>query len=924
MKKLFIVLISLFILTLGALFALPYLFKDRILNAVKKDLNRNLNAKVDFLDADISIFKHFPDLYFTLEKFSITETGENKDIPLALIDEFGLTIDVVKLLQGEKKIKSVHLQNPEFVISVDENGNANYDIFKSEEETATEDEESDLQLEIQTITVKNLRMRYEDRSMPMQLYIGGLNHKGNVKIDGDTYLLTGTSDADTLHFAFDGVTYLKNVKARIENEIALKDAFSRYEINKIKALINDLPLGLKGFVQLNKENIEMDIHFASEKNSLAGFMSLIPQAYMPELPQMDINGTAQLTGQIKGVQDDNNYPGYNIDFRIENGRIKGKDLPESIDRINLLASVKFDGGSNLDLMRIEIPRIAFSVADNPAEAYLYINHPVTDPLVKTGLKAERLALNKFKEALPMQSVKKLEGLLDADFDIKTRLSAMEKQQLDRVDARGYLHLKNFAFQTDSIPYPVSIPVAETRITPAALEIDKAVIKAGKSDFDIKGKITNYLTYAMGKDSVLTARIQSDSDLIDFNELSSAMNDEAETTSQEETQAPEIPDNLDIEIQARAGKLIYKDLNLTDISSQINVKDRKAALNTLVMKAFGGEMRLHGMYDTSGDQPFTNLKMVLDNMALDQTAQSLTYLQAYAPVLKQIKGLLNMDLGLEVALNQSLDPVLSTTNATGVFSSENIRPEKVEFFQKLSNTLKINELKNPKIDKAKAQFKIENGNLAIKPFDFKINRIASQLGGKVTLDKKLNLTWDMEIPVEMFGNRAQQWLQNFQGQIGKWGIPLNEIKTVFITLQITGTIENPVIKPVFKKGTGKEGLVQTVKETVTRAVDEKIEETKAQAEAKANELIKQAEAQGDALIEQARQAAERLKAEARKQGDKLIAEAKNPVAKFAAKKTAQKLMQQAEKKGNQLIEKARREKQKLIEQARQKAAKISKD
>jgi vacuolar-type H+-ATPase subunit H len=355
-----------------------------------------------------------------------------------------------------------------------------------------------------------------------------------------------------------------------------------------------------------------------------------------------------------------------------------------------------------------------------------------------------------------------------------------------------------------------------------------------------------------------------------------------------------------------------------------LKEGKAELNTLVMKAFGGEMRLKGLYDSSGENPFTNLKLILDNMVLDQTARSLTYLKTYAPILKQIKGVLNMDFGLGVQLDQTLNPILSTTDASGIFSTKNIRPEKVEFFQTLANTLKINELKNPTIDKVQAQFKIEDGNLNIKPFDFKINRIQSKLGGKVNLDQQLDLTWNMEIPVDMLGNQAHQWLNQFQGQLSKFGIPLDEIKTVFVTLKITGTINKPVIKPVFKKGAGKEGLVETVKESVTQVVETKIEETKAQAEEKANELIKQAEARGDELIRQAEQAAERLKREAEKQGQRLIDEAKNPIAKYAAQKAADKLVKEAEKKGNQLIEKAKREKQRLVEEAKKKAANISKD
>ncbi len=922
MKKFLIAFGIFLVLLIAGLFAVPYLFKDDILQAVKKDLNKNFTAQIDFEDVQISIFKTFPDLYFSLEKFSITGTGKNKDIPLALIDELGIGVDLVQLFKGEKKVKSIHLQNPEFVVFIDSSGNANYHIFKESGSPEDEDDEG-LQMEIEKITVDHMRLLYEDQSMPMQMYVSGLDHTGKINIDGDTYTHYGHSTADTLHFIYDDVTYLKNVKAELDNRMRIKNDFSLYELEEMNARINRLPVVMDGEVELREEDIKMDLKFESAENTLAKFMSLVPDTYMPELPEMDIQGQAQLKGRIYGIKDEDNYPAYDIDFQVKNGKIKSKDLPESIDRIQLVTKVKFPGGPDLDRTEIDMPGIGFSLGGHRAEGYLHIKNPLTDPFVKTGFKTAGLALEKFKKALPMKSVKKLTGLLDADFDIATRISAMENQQYDKVNARGFLDLKNFFFASDSLPYPIQIPRAKTLITPAALQVENTEIKAGKSDFTLQGQITNYLSYALGKDSTLTARFESHSALIDFNELTRTFDDNSTAEENQEPVAPDIPAGLDIEVQAQADTMIYKKMQLSDVQSKLKIKDRKAELNTLVMKAFDGEIRLNGLYDASRENPFSQVKILMNRLTLDKSAQTLTYLKTYAPILKEIKGIFNMNLGLGVELDRYLNPILSTTDANGRFSSENLRPEHAAFFAKVADLLKINELKNPVIDKVQAQFNIDDGNMHIKPFDFKINRIQSQLAGKVNLDKSLDLTWDMEIPVEMFGERAEEWLNLFQGKLQAFGIPLDQIERVYVTLQITGSIDKPVIKPVFKKGAGKQGIVETVKETATQLANEKIEETKAQAKEKAKELIAEAEAKGDELIKKAEETAKRLKEEAEKQGQKLIEKADNPLAKLAAKKAAEKLVKEAEKKGNQLIEKAKQEKQRLIEEARKKAEEISK-
>ena len=45
-----------FLVIIIALIATPYLFKDKIIAMVKETINENVNAQVDFADADISLF----------------------------------------------------------------------------------------------------------------------------------------------------------------------------------------------------------------------------------------------------------------------------------------------------------------------------------------------------------------------------------------------------------------------------------------------------------------------------------------------------------------------------------------------------------------------------------------------------------------------------------------------------------------------------------------------------------------------------------------------------------------------------------------------------------------------------------------------------------------------------------------------------
>lgn len=57
--------------TIIALAAAPFLFKDKIKEMIAKTLNENVNANIAFEDVDLSLFKSFPQAHVTIDKLSI-------------------------------------------------------------------------------------------------------------------------------------------------------------------------------------------------------------------------------------------------------------------------------------------------------------------------------------------------------------------------------------------------------------------------------------------------------------------------------------------------------------------------------------------------------------------------------------------------------------------------------------------------------------------------------------------------------------------------------------------------------------------------------------------------------------------------------------------------------------------------------------
>jgi uncharacterized protein involved in outer membrane biogenesis len=72
LKRTLITLLVLIVLLIVSLVAIPFLFKDKIINLAKEEASKTLNAKINFSnDLEISIFKNFPNLTLGVKDLSI-------------------------------------------------------------------------------------------------------------------------------------------------------------------------------------------------------------------------------------------------------------------------------------------------------------------------------------------------------------------------------------------------------------------------------------------------------------------------------------------------------------------------------------------------------------------------------------------------------------------------------------------------------------------------------------------------------------------------------------------------------------------------------------------------------------------------------------------------------------------------------------
>jgi len=927
MKKILKISGLLLLLIIVALVAIPYLYKDEIIRFIKDDLNKSLNATVDFDGVSLSLIKNFPYLNVAIQNFRIDGKGAFDGVRLLSAEDFRMNLNAKKVfLDKDLSVEEVNIDKLDLNVLIDSLGNANYDIVKKTSGESATGDSTHFELKIKKYSLLHSHIRYHDLTSGMLIDFEDINHSGKGTITENAYRLDTHTEITSATVEY-GTRYLNRARLVIDSPVLIEDDYSGYTLTNPAVTVNDLRLFFDDMtVRLKDEGVDMNIRFHTGKNALGEILSLVPPAYTSYLKGMKAGGKARLEGSITGMYNDNTMPAFDIKCDINHGTLKHEQLPESIENIDMQASVHFPGGNNMDAVSVDIPAVKMQIAGSPAEGHFKLLHPVSDPYIETAF-VSRMDLGKLKNTLELPGVRELSGLLDADFSLKGKISDVEKEKYQNVDAQGYFVLDRMVFRSDSLPYPLDIPQASLKVKPDALEVEKMDIRTKKSDFSLTGKALNYLAYFLKKDKILDIDLHASSGKLDLNEFMTG------TTSGEETEQTEsagevlrLPANIDASLSLNASEVIYKDLNIKDVKGRLKLHDKRAELSALLMKTLGGNLNMNGYYDSAPEEPISSFQIKMEKLSVPESASSLSVFETYTPVLKKVTGHFFSDLQMKVRLDEQMNPIMESLDMNGSFDSNDLNIKGIEMVGKIAGMLHIDELTNPEIERIRARFKIEKGILNINPFDFKYQNMKARFGGSVSLDKKVNFLFHLDIPREKLGNNANELLENLVGKLDRFGIDKNQLLPGIIKMdfRITGDMNNPKILPVIAGYEGQstgEIIQQVVEDKVEEVVEEKVEEIRADLQAKADKIMAEAQKQADALMSQAQKTAQKIKDEARIQGDKLVNKAGNPLEKIAAQATAKELNRQAGKKASQVLKKARQQADNILQKARQQADKI---
>ncbi|MBX2973250.1 MAG: AsmA family protein [Flavobacteriales bacterium] len=926
-KRILLTLGILIVLLLGAAILIPILFKDRIEAAVKAEVNKNINAVVDWGDWDITILKSFPNLTVEVENVKVANVAPFEGIELARIGKLTTTVDIKSVFGDKIDIKRIGLVKPRIHVKVLKDGTANWDIAKSDStaaEEATSDTASAFNIGLREYWIEDGTLIYDDASLSYYMDLKGLQHRGSGDFTQDLFTLNTTTHADTANVVFGGVRYLKNVKADIKADLDMDMPNMKFTFKENEAAINQLVLGLDGWVAMPGDDMDMDLTWNTKKTDFGTLLSLVPAEFATDLTGVQMSGKAGFSGFVKGKFTASTTPAFGLKVDVDNGRFKYPDLPSSVEDIFVDLNITCPEGNDMDRMVVDLKRFAMKMAGNPVEARLLLTNPMSDPNVDAELKAN-MDLASVKTVVPMKE--DLSGKLTADVRMKGRTSDVEKGQYDKFKADGRLILLGMSYVSDSLP-PVGINSLYFDFSPRYLALTSFDGSVGSSKIQAKGRMDNYIQWWL-KDSALVGSFDMTADKFDLNELMGTTGDEAtsaEASAQADTSSLsviEVPGNIDFRMGMAVKEVIYDNLNLTNVRGGLHVHDKRVDLKDVFFNLFDGAVTMAGGYDTKDiAKPAVDLKYDVKDLDIEQTVKHMETVQKMAPIAKTCKGKFSTNLTMNAILDQHMQPDMNTLTGRGTFRTKSVRIDGFQPLVDIAQALKLKGIENTTLNDIVFNYKFEQGRMITEKFPVKIDRIKAEVGGSTAFaDQAIDYDMTAKVPSDMFGAAASTAVAGLLGKANSAiGSNFQVPAELDLTAKITGTIEKPIVKPVFAGGSitsVKEAVVTEIKEELNERIGKAKEEAVARAREEAARLVAEAQKQADKIKAEAREEAARVKAQAYKAADDELAKVTNPLAKAAAKVVADKAKQEATKKEQQFVAEADKRADGIVDAARKK-------
>lgn len=333
--------------------------------------------------------------------------------------------------------------------------------------------------------------------------------------------------------------------------------------------------------------------------------------------------------------------------------------------------------------------------------------------------------------------------------------------LRRWNVKGELTASRGRLFTSAFPLSNTFSDVDLYFTTDSIQLRSLKLKAGESDFSIRGAITG-IKESMRRNSrnPVKIRFSLQSDTLNIDELSRAVfagaaaqpdttiwdsgidvhTDVADVVKVDttETGAFLVPAELDAALRFKAKNVIYTGLLLHDFKGTLDAWDSAIHLHDLQATSDMGNIEVTALYNAPDPENLDfGMGMELKDFHLEKFLQVTPAIGELLPSIKDFSGIINADIAMTTRLEPNMDFEIPSVKADIKITGDSLVLLDADTFKSLSKWLFFKNKKRNMIDHMGIELQVDSGQIIIYPFIFNIDRYKLGVMGSNDLDMNLN-------------------------------------------------------------------------------------------------------------------------------------------------------------------------------------------
>ncbi len=587
-----------------------------------------------------------------------------------------------------------------------------------------------------------------------------------------------------------------NMDLRVDN----KDGVLKNTVVDLKKLHLDFgsnPVDARLLIQ-NLRDYRIDANLKAKLN-LAELNKMFP------MKGLEMRGIYSVNASVQGVYDSLRkvIPGIDATMSLTDGYVKSSQFPLPLEDLKFNSSIKNTSGKMAETtiavndfsMLLDKEKLTASIVLRNLDDYTW------------DLKASGdVDLEKMTKIFPLDGMS-LSGNVKADLETKGKMSDVKAKRYDRLPTSGTASLKDFKFKSKSVAYVIVLNQADVAFDPKKIELKRMTGTIGKSDFDVKGLVTNYLGYVLNNETI-NGTVAFKSSVFDLNEFMTSSPTEATTTDTAALRVIKVPNNIDFAFNASIKTVKMMEYTMANASGVILVKDGVANLNGIKFTLLGGAFGVNGTYNTKDmNHPKYDFGLKIDNLSFREAANSFSLVKTFAPVAGLVNGKFGVDFKINGELKQNMTLNLPTVNGAGLITIGDASVTQSTLISGITALTKLDNTDNVSLQNVRISASIANGKLSVKPFDVKFGNYKTTIAGSTGLDGAIDYSLKMNVPAGKLGSQLQGFVNQYAGTN-------NSTSEIPVTIGLGGTYDKPKTTLVTQE------QKQQVKEAVTKVAEQK--------------------------------------------------------------------------------------------------------